>query len=607
MKKSAIILFTAFPLLFTSCLFEENDLFEESAYERMESARQEAKTVLESAVNGWHVRYFPAPAQDYGGYNLFFKFSEGHVTVASEIEDDTSVTETSMYSFGEELGVTLNFDTKNSLINYFCHPKNPDGIGSTYKGMEGDYMFQVMSVSPEEVVLRGIVSGSRYILTAVDDDASWADELELYRINAEDMAFSTYSILVNGVTYQATLASTRRLTIQLDDDNTLSAPFIYTKTGISFYEPLVIDGVSAQDFIFKDDYYFAEESGKDFYVMTPEPLRSDMTLNLTVPEDGIVYNRANINVVPSADDEYYYVGAMPKHQFESYREKRLLQKITAEMNSNIASEEEAAAYMENTLHKGVTSYAFAYPQLNTEYVAFTFACAVSGGQIVSTTAITSSDFTVSSSLLPADTDDKYRRWLGEWEVTSTSSRLTNAPVTFTIAVKPGEVNSTFMVRGWGVTMYGDEIDIPMYYRASYGGTTSTVVPVPACTGILYMAADPGVLGQARISAGTCDIRLRYILCKKESLTTYGTTNTSSSSTPKPAFVYDDDNPGHAVTYNAAFNATYEATAFDLFGRMDSSTSTYYLPAKSGMTNYDYPVGPFTLVQIKDVDGNVVNK
>ena len=55
MKKTAIILFLvlAIPALLTSCLFDEEDLFDKSASERIEAAKQEAKTVLESAENGW--------------------------------------------------------------------------------------------------------------------------------------------------------------------------------------------------------------------------------------------------------------------------------------------------------------------------------------------------------------------------------------------------------------------------------------------------------------------------------------------------------------------------------------------------------------------------
>lgn len=69
--------------------------------------------------------------------------------------------------------MTLNFDTKNSVINYFVHPRNPDGLGSTYKGMEGDYKFMVMETSPERIRLRGIISGNSYILTPMPSDADW--------------------------------------------------------------------------------------------------------------------------------------------------------------------------------------------------------------------------------------------------------------------------------------------------------------------------------------------------------------------------------------------------------------------------------------------------
>ena len=283
MKRSTIItlLLLAVPTLLTSCLFDEEDLFDKSASERIEAAKQEAKTILESAENGWHVRYFPSPTQEFGGYNLFFKFSDGKVTVASEIESDPSTTETSLYSLGEDLGVTLNFDTKNALINYFVHPRNPDGLGSSYKGMEGDYKFTVMETSAEQVILRGIISGNYYVMTPVAAETDWASELETYRNNSEDMAFSTYSFVVKGKSYPATLTN-RRFAVKIDNETTFYVPFIYTKTGLSFYMPIEADGVTAQDFDFVDDYYFAEANGADFKIMTPEPIRSDITFQASV-------------------------------------------------------------------------------------------------------------------------------------------------------------------------------------------------------------------------------------------------------------------------------------------------------------------------------------
>ena len=305
MKRTTIISFLALPLLCTSCLFDEEDLFDKSASERIEAAKVEAKAALESAPNGWHVRYFPSATQEFGGYNVFFKFADGQVTIASETETDPSTAVTSLYSLGEDLGVTLNFDTKNSVINYFVHPRNPDGLGSTYKGMEGDYKFMVMETSPERIRLRGIISGNSYILTPMPSDADWATEVETYQNCAADMEFSSYSCVVNGKTY-STVRTNRRLAIRIDDQNTVYAPFIYTKTGISFYEPITIDGVTAQDFNFMDEYYFAEANGADFKIMTPEPIRSDITFDVVVPEESKTYKSATVEVKPSNDTEYYY-------------------------------------------------------------------------------------------------------------------------------------------------------------------------------------------------------------------------------------------------------------------------------------------------------------
>ena len=76
MKRTTIISFLALPLLCTSCLFDEEDLFDKTASERIEAAKVEAKAALESAPNGWHVRYFPSATQEFGGYNVFFKFAD---------------------------------------------------------------------------------------------------------------------------------------------------------------------------------------------------------------------------------------------------------------------------------------------------------------------------------------------------------------------------------------------------------------------------------------------------------------------------------------------------------------------------------------------------
>ena len=462
--------------------------------------------MLESAENGWHVRYFPSPTQEFGGYNLFFKFSEGSVTVASEIESNPSTTETSLYSFGEDLGVTLNFDTKNSLINYFVHPKNPDNIGSTYKGMEGDYKFTVMETSAAMVVLRGIITGNYYILTPVSADTDWSEDLETYRNNAEDMSFNTYSFVVKDKTYSATLTN-RRFAVKIDSETTVYAPFIYTKAGISFYMPVEIDGVTAQNFTFVDDYYFAEVNGADFKIMTPEPVRSDITFEVTAPDATKTYNSVTVNTVPSTDTEYYYMGLMLKSEFEAQREKKLLQSLVGTLNGNIGAGDDPEAIAASLLHKGADTYTLNYPSFYDEYVAVVFGCAVSNGFIVSTTPITSLPVSIDASLLPDNTDPLYKRWLGKWRVTSTTSQVNEAPVTFEVIVKPGTVNSSYMIRGWGITIYGNRYDLRAYYRASYNGASTPAIPIPKSTGFSTRNRQ-------------CDLRLRRSLPDPDSLLPY---------------------------------------------------------------------------------------
>ena len=602
MKKTAIILFLvlAIPALLTSCLFDEEDLFDKSASERIEAAKQEAYTVLESAENGWHVRYFPSPTQEFGGYNLFFKFSEGSVTVASEIESNPSTTETSLYSLGEDLGVTLNFDTKNSLINYFVHPKNPDGLGSTYKGMEGDYKFTVMETSATMVVLRGIITGNYYILTPVSADTDWSEDLETYRNNAEDMAFSTYSFVVKDKTYSATLTN-RRFAVKIDNETTGYVPFIYTKTGISFYMPIEIDGVTAQDFTFVDDYYFAEANGADFKIMTPEPVRSDITFDVTIPDAAKTYNSITVNAVPSNDTEYYYIGMMLKSEFEAQREKKLLQKLVGTLNSNIGAGDDPEEIAASLLHKGAASYTLDYPSFYDEYVAVVFGCAVSNGFIASTTSITSLPVSIDSSLLPSNTDALYKRWLGKWRVTSTSSQVNGAPVTFEVTVKPGIVNSSYMIRGWGITIYGDIYDLRAYYQASFNGATNTAIPIPKSTGILYTKADNEEYGKAD---GIYPIRTRYSRIFFDTGVYYSFTTTQTS--PKLVGVYDTAQNGQATMYGVRFNTGTDYVGIEFFRWTEDEKSYYTSPAvRPGYTAKDFPVGPFTWVQLVDADGNVL--
>ena len=113
MKKIFWLLLTL-PFVFQSCLKDDEDIFPDSAADRMDKALKLNKEVLIGASNGWIMEYFPEKTQKYGGYTILVKFdANDDVTVSTE-RGGAGVTETSMY---ELIG-----DSGPGRYNRFCRP-----------------------------------------------------------------------------------------------------------------------------------------------------------------------------------------------------------------------------------------------------------------------------------------------------------------------------------------------------------------------------------------------------------------------------------------------------------------------------------------------------
>ena len=585
--KKLLIISCVLSLVLFSCKHQQDDYFDTPASERIAAAMAEAKNVLESAENGWVVKYYPNPQRTFGGYTLFFKFHDGNVTVCSEI-GGAKTTETSLYSMGEDLGPTLTFDTKNSLINYFAHPKNPDGLGSTYKGLEGDFQFTVMSTSPEEVLLRGIKTGNDYVLTPLTT-SDWSSEMQAYIEAAADMEFNNYQCVVNDKTYSMS-RSYRSFTIQDEDGESIIAPYVYTKDGISLYKELILNGESAKEMTFIDDYYFQDSKGGNIKILTPAPIRSDITFSMSAPTDLLTYNTATINVTPSIDDEYFYIGVMSVADFQSLSEKRLVAEMLSMINGYITSSNTAETVANKYLYKGTSSEAFKYLSYYDDYVAVAFGCAISDDRIVSTTSITQVPVKMDPSLLDkTSATDAYKAWLGIWEVTSTSSELSNTSYTFTITVKPDAINSSFQVTGWGYTYLKDSYDVKATYLSS--------------TGAFRLAGDQKLYPMS--DGTTLTFRSRYH--KFEDPTTYGIVGSTNAANIS-AFITDDNKAlakGRELTLSGT---ACEITSMDFWSCIVSGTSistSYYLAAMNPYTYRDFFVGPYNMQRIVTWDGKSV--
>lgn len=159
-------------MLSTSCTFEQEDFFDESASLRITHLNEDIQSrLVEQSTgenNGWVIQYFVAGTDelDFEGFNLFGRFyKDNKVTLASNHRylrngNANKYTEhTSHYEMLAEEGPVLSFNTWNDILTVFEDPVSPTSApGSLVKdgvGMNGDHNLVLKSFNDDEIVFRG--------------------------------------------------------------------------------------------------------------------------------------------------------------------------------------------------------------------------------------------------------------------------------------------------------------------------------------------------------------------------------------------------------------------------------------------------------------------
>lgn len=295
MKKLYNILMLLFGMFaLTACVTEVDDVFPDSASERVQKAMKETRTILETPKNGWRVEYYGDTS--YGGYNVFMKFEGDSVTVASEKvgssqkagvdANGNAITEKSHYKIEQSQGVVFSLDEYNEIFHYFSQPNNSD-YGDKNEGFNGDFEFRVISASPEKIELKGKKHDTKILMYPMDENTTWGEYIQKVSETEEYMSARSYTLEVEGEeigvpaqTYYRTL----RFYTTDENGNTVvvSAPYTVTTEGFVFYDDVTISGADLAGFSKGEtrDYFVASNDSKAKLVTEIPALYTTLTEGL---------------------------------------------------------------------------------------------------------------------------------------------------------------------------------------------------------------------------------------------------------------------------------------------------------------------------------------
>lgn len=254
--KYLTLLLTTVPLcgalLTASCSPDTENVFGESPALRQQQAAGDYYNILEGNEQGWAVDFYPSELE-LGGIAYTARFNDGTVTLACEQAiDNRSVS--GRYAVGQEVtsdyrivngrGVMLTFDTYNPLLHYWSQPS-----GTDFDGYASDYEFTFVSACADSVVLRGVKHGNLLRMYPLKESAG--DYLDHVVAMRNTLSESTrMRLVVNGTTYPVTAMENH--IEYTTDGKSLNTPYVYTATGLRFYQPVTIDGVSALELQFDE-------------------------------------------------------------------------------------------------------------------------------------------------------------------------------------------------------------------------------------------------------------------------------------------------------------------------------------------------------------------
>lgn len=282
-----IILVFTIGLFLVSCSNEEDDLFSESAAQRLNNSVDKYQKLLESSPKGWVMEFFPSDGS-YGGWVYTAKFTGGDVAMAGELSLSNSstgeewpagTTLTSKYSVKAEQSVILTFDTYNLLFHFFSEPQGSSDVD----GYESDYEFVFLKTSADQdtIYLRGKKYQNEMRMVKLQSDSK--DYINKVLQNDTLVSFAPRNeIIVNSKSYPVDLSDKQFSFTNVDSANVVTKiPYIYNEHGFRLYQPIEINGKEYQNFVYDDAT--GDVKSTDGTAVIPLPSKADQFFNAKNP------------------------------------------------------------------------------------------------------------------------------------------------------------------------------------------------------------------------------------------------------------------------------------------------------------------------------------
>lgn len=175
-----------------------------------------------------------------------------------------------------------------------------------------------------------------------------------------------------------------------------------------------------------------------------------------------------------------------------------------------------------------------------------------------------------------EASDAYKAWLGTWTLTSTSSEVNAAPLSFDVTFIQGVANSSYKLQGWGITTIRDQSQI--LPSAKFDSATGNFEILEGQS--LYTDPEDG---SVLTLTGRALLQGKYYIINGGYPGFTGKLNADKNSATITLYQGSVEGMGNFTTSSMDF--------FWVLGE-----DIYWQKAAEGYTDRDYPIGPYTMTR-----------